>query len=111
MKLLFDHNLSHQLVKRLADVFPESNHIRLLGMRTADDHTIWKYAKANGFVMVTLDADFYDISLLRGHPPKLIWLRCGNCPVRDIERLLRKNASTLLAFEKDAGMGCLELHG
>ena len=85
MKLLLDHHLSHKLVKRLSDLFPASTQTRLLGFARTDDNVIWEYAKQNGFMIVTLDADYYDISLLRGHPPKLIWLRCGNQKTRTAE--------------------------
>src|SRR5438874_6392174 len=99
MKLLFDHHLSHGLVRRLADVFPDSTQTRLLGLATATDDTIWEYAKQHGFAVVTLDADYYDLSLLRGHPPKLIWLRCGNQRTASIERLLRSHLDRIRAFE------------
>jgi predicted nuclease of predicted toxin-antitoxin system len=42
MKLLFDQNLSFKLCRRLADVFPESNQVRLLGMAEADDRSVWQ---------------------------------------------------------------------
>ena len=73
-------------MKRLADLFPDSTQTRLLGMSTADDLALWNHAKQNGFVVVSLDSDFYDLSVLLGHPPKLIWLRCGNSRVEKIER-------------------------
>ena len=38
MKLLFDHHLSHKLVKRLADVFPGSTQTLLLGLALPDDN-------------------------------------------------------------------------
>ncbi len=98
MKLLFDHHLSHKLVKRLADVFPDSTQTRLLGMSSADDIALWSHAKQNGFMVVSLDSDFYDLSVLLGHPPKLIWLRCGNSTVQKIEQLLRANAKRIEAF-------------
>jgi len=109
MKLLFDHNLSHRLVRRLADVFPGSTQTRLLGLNTAEDGVIWNHARQHGFMVVTLDADFYDLSILRGHPPKLIWLRCGNSRVGDIERLLRINLEQIEAFAADETSGCLEI--
>ncbi len=58
MKLLFDENLSFKLCRRLNDLFPSSGQVRLLGLERADDRAIWDYAKANGFVLLTLDADF-----------------------------------------------------
>ena len=72
MKLLFDQNLSFKLCRRLADVFPESTQVRLLGMAEADDWSIWQYAKTNGFALVSQDADFADIATLStAHLPKL----------------------------------------
>jgi predicted nuclease of predicted toxin-antitoxin system len=70
MKLLFDQNLSFKLCRRLADIFPDSNQLRLLGMAEADDRTIWDYAKANGFVLVSQDVDFAEIATLYGPATK-----------------------------------------
>lgn len=110
MKVLFDHHLSHKLVRRLADLFPDSTQTRLLGFGRADDNVIWEYAKQHGFIIVTLDADYYDISLLRGHPPKLVWLRCGNQKTSFIEKLLRDHHAKIEQFEKDTTAGCLETY-
>ena len=109
MKLLFDHHLSHKLVRHLKDVFPDSTQTRLVGLATADDAVIWEHAKQNGFIVVTLDADYYDLSLLRGHPPKLVWLRCGNSTVAGVERLLRANLQRIEMFVADETAGCLEI--
>ena len=110
MKLLLDHHLSHKLVRRLTDLFPDSTQTRLLGLGTADDDMIWEHAKQHGFLVVTLDADYYDISLLRGHPPKLIWLRCGNQKTAFIEKLLRDQYARIVQFDKDPTTGCLEIY-
>ena len=109
MRLQFDHHLSHKLVQRLADIFPASTQTRLLGFSTAGDPEIWQHAQQNGFAIVTLDADFSDLSVLRGHPPKVIWLRCGNSTVAEVEALLRANTERILAFDADAQAGCLEI--
>ena len=53
MKLLFDHNLSYKLVGRLADMFPDSEHVRNVNLREADDRTVWEYARAHGFAIVS----------------------------------------------------------
>ena len=89
MKLLFDQNLSFKLCRQLADIFPDSSQIRLLGMAEAEDQVVWEYAKANDFMLVSQDVDFADMATLYGPPPKVIWLRCGNQPTRTIEQLLR----------------------
>jgi predicted nuclease of predicted toxin-antitoxin system len=69
MKLLYDQNLSPRLPRLLADIFPDSVHVRELGMQQAKDTLIWEYAKANGFTIISKDADFQARSLLLGHPP------------------------------------------
>ncbi len=78
MRLLIDQNLSHRLIADLKDVFPDALHVRLLGMAEADDLAIWDYAKAHDLVGVTQDSDYSDWNKLRGAPPKIVWLRCGN---------------------------------
>lgn len=109
MKLLFDHNLSHKLVRRLADLFPDSTQTRLLNFSTATDPVIWEYAKSNGFIITSLDKDFSDISSLRGSPPKVIWLRCGNSMVAEVGRLLRLNYSDIESFSSDPLAHVLEI--
>jgi predicted nuclease of predicted toxin-antitoxin system len=109
MKLLFDHNLSHRLVQRLADLFPDAAQTRLVGLATASDLVVWEYARVEGFTIVTLDSDFHDLSVIRGHPPKVIWLRCGNSTVKTVERLIRAQAGCIRAFHLDDNASFLEL--
>ena len=109
MKLLFDHNLSHKLVRRLADIFPDSTQTQLLDLSTANDSTIWQYANDNSFVVVTLDKDFADLALHRGAPPKIIWLRCGNSIVAEVEHLLRANFEEVQKFNSSAEASLLEI--
>jgi predicted nuclease of predicted toxin-antitoxin system len=40
MKLLFDQNLSFKLCQNLADLFPESIHVRLLGLSETGDRAL-----------------------------------------------------------------------
>lgn len=101
MKLLFDQNLSHKLVRALADIFPDSIHVRDVGLKAADDGLIWDYAKGNDFIIVSKDSDFYQRSLLFGHPPKVIWIRRGNCSTIDIDNILRKHFDDIEAFNQD----------
>jgi predicted nuclease of predicted toxin-antitoxin system len=110
MKLLFDQNLSFKLCENLADLFPGSNQVRRLGLDQADDSAIWQFAKANGFVIVTQDADFADMAALYGPPPKIIWLRCGNQPTAFVEKLLRHQAESIAMFAADAESACWEIY-
>lgn len=79
MKLLFDQNLSPKLVKRLTDLFPDCRHMQSVGLDCADDDQIWGHARLNGFAIVTKDEDYNNLSVVRGNPPKVIWLQLGNC--------------------------------
>jgi len=110
MKLLFDQNLSFRLCLLLADLFPQSSQVRLLGLSEADDLVVWQYAKTNGFHLVTQDADFAEMSALYGPPPKVIWLRCGNQSTAFVERLLRDHAETIILFEQDDTAACWEIY-
>jgi Uncharacterized protein conserved in bacteria len=101
VKLLFDQNLSPRLPRLLVDIYAGSLHVREVGLRDADDNAIWEYAKVNGFAIVSKDSDFQQRSLLYGSPPKFIWLRVGNCPVKTVEDLLRKHSVAIHTFGLD----------
>ncbi len=108
-KLLFDQNLSPKLVERLADLYPNSDHLDLLDLGTADDALVWEYARRKGFIVVTKDADFADLSVLRGFPPKIVWIRRGNCSTNDIEKILRDHYATIEDLVSDSTSGILTL--
>lgn len=78
MKLLLDENLSRRLLPFLQHDYPGSNHVVLLGMESASDSDVWQKAKDENFVIVTRDADFQELSLVWGHPPKVIRLKFPN---------------------------------
>ncbi|MFN8579366.1 MAG: DUF5615 family PIN-like protein [Gemmatimonadaceae bacterium] len=109
MRLLFDEQLPEALVAALSDVFPESLHIRLLGQSGASDSAVWELARAHGCLLVTKDEDFHRLSVLRGAPPKVVWLRVGNCTTRDLVALLRHHAPALTAFHTQHETTVLEL--
>jgi len=110
MKLLLDQNLSHHLCARLADIYPNSEHVRNVGLKAADDVVVWDYAKEHAYVLVTKDEDFHARSLLYAHPPKVLWIRSGNCSTELVETLLRKNHHEITKFEKNTVSGFLTLH-
>ena len=101
MKLLFDENLPPKLVARLAAEFPDSVHVSRVGLDQADDATVWEFADSSGLTIVTKDADFSEISLRVGAPPKVIWLRRGNCSVDDTVAMLRDHVDGIRAFLDD----------
>jgi predicted nuclease of predicted toxin-antitoxin system len=109
MKPLFNHNLSPRLVRRLGDLYPDASHVSLVGLDRATDIAVWEYAGANGYTIVTKDPDYSDLSVLRGFPPKVIWLRLGNCTTDDIDRALRRSHEAIVDFSDDPTAGVLEV--
>ena len=109
MKLLFDHNLSPSLINRLCELYPDSNHVYCLGLAQCPDAEIWEYAKREDFLIVIKDADFSDLSLLRGFPPKIIWIRRGNCKTVDIELILRSHYDDIEELNSSEVVGVLAL--
>ena len=101
MKLLFDENLSPKLARYLADLFPGSTHVRDVGLKTSDDPLVWAYAQNNNLIIVSKDGDMHDRSLVFGFPPKVIWVRLGNCSTRDVENLLRREFAAIKKFYED----------
>ncbi|MCF8296481.1 MAG: DUF5615 family PIN-like protein [Saprospiraceae bacterium] len=113
MKLLFDQNISFRLLSKINDIFPESYQVRELGLENSTDLQIWSYAKRNKMSIVTFDADFYDLSILKGYPPKIIWLRVGNKTTNNLEIVLRRNYNHIQIFlntEESSELGCFEIN-
>jgi predicted nuclease of predicted toxin-antitoxin system len=110
MKLLFDQNLSPRLVNRLADLYPDSQHVSFIGLDQADDSAVWEYANQNDFTVVTRDSDFSELSVLRGSPPKVIWIRRGNCSTNQIEEILRSHSEEIKQFSDNPNLGILKLY-
>jgi len=94
MKLFFDHNLSPRLVQRLADLYPDANHVALVDLERASDNAVWTYAQTNDYIIVTKDSDFNDMSVLRGSPD-------------DLEVTLRGNYTAITDFSNDPTVGVL----
>jgi predicted nuclease of predicted toxin-antitoxin system len=109
MRLLFDENLSHRLVGLLVAEFPGSQHVRDAGLAAAPDPAVWAYAAAQGLVIVSKDSDFQHRALLFGHPPKVAWVRLGNCSTAAVAALLCARQADLLAFEADPTASFLAL--
>ena len=109
MKLLFDQNLSHRLVEQLVDLYPESTHVRHVGLATAADSVVWRYAANHGLTIVSKDSDFHQRAFLMGHPPKVIWVRLGNCTTDEVGDLLRHRVEDVHRFGADGDAAFLAL--
>lgn len=109
MKLLLDENLSRRVVPFVQSDFPGTSQVALEGMEQADDAAVWEYAKANGFVIVSKDSNFQEMTVLRGAPPKVIWLRSGNTSKAGVISLLMSSKDHILRALADAAINCIEL--
>jgi predicted nuclease of predicted toxin-antitoxin system len=101
VKFLLDQNLSPKLVAELSESFPDSIHVRDIGLEAADDIEVWNYARDHEFTIISKDADFHQRSFLYGAPPKVVWVSVGNCTTADIEELLKASHSRLIEFYQD----------
>ena len=112
MKLLFDQNISHRIINKLPHSFSECKQVGHVGLKDRDDIDIWQYAQNNNFSIVTFDSDFYDLSLINGWPPKIIWLRTGNLTTNEISQLLQDKQETIENFinnRESVNIACLEI--
>ena len=112
MRLLFDQNISYRITKKIQAYFPDCQHVSDCGLMDCEDPEIWIYAKDNDFAIVTFDSDFYDISLINGHPPKIIWIREGNLSNNELAQLIIKNYDLIKIFLEDESskdIACFEI--
>lgn len=107
--LLYDQNLSPRLVSRLADLYPDAQHVSMIGLSAVDDWAVWEYARQHGYMIVTKDVDFGELLLLHGFPPKILWIRRGNCSTKEIETILRDNFEFIEMLSDDPNTGILTL--
>jgi len=110
MKLLLDENLSRRVVPFIQQDYPDSTQISLINMEHSNDKAIWVYAKTHGYVIVTKDADFLDMSLLYGQPPKIIWLKIGNQTKAVMIKALLENRTEIERVLITEGKACVEIY-
>ena len=101
MKLLLDANLSPYLVGHLGEIFPGSVHVRDLGLVSESDTKIWEFAAAEGYMILSKDSDFHQRSFVHGAPPKVVWVRIGNCTTTEVLDFVRNRADAIRAFAAD----------
>jgi predicted nuclease of predicted toxin-antitoxin system len=109
MKLLLDENLSRRLVPFLQHDYPGSSQVVLLGLESATDTVIWQTAKEQDFVIVTRDADFEELSLVWGQPPKGIWLKTSNLSRASTLKILLNHRVVIEEALQGRGQACVEI--
>ena len=110
MKLLFDENLSPRLPRLLAALFPDSVHVRDCGLLGLSDYEVWDFARNNGFTIISKDSDFLQRSLLFGPPPKIVWLRIGNCTREQLLHIIATHEQDLRALDANPSESVLVLY-
>ncbi len=111
MKILVDQNISFRLITRIEEVFSDVTHIKTLDLIDANDHEIFMAARQQGYsALLTQDEDFYNLLLEHGTPPKIIWLRTGNCSTAFLASVILHNEAIIEAFLQDAAQDCLEIY-
>jgi predicted nuclease of predicted toxin-antitoxin system len=60
-------------------------------------------------MIVSKDSDMHDLSLLFGSPPKVIWVRLGNCSTSQVEHLLTKKFDVIKLFYQDLQLSLLSI--
>ncbi len=106
--LLLDANLSPNLVNEISKIFPKSIHVISIGLEQ-DDIKIRDFALDNNLTIVSKDQDFYQYYLQFGFPPKIIWIKRGNCRTKEIPSILLENQAMIHNFIKEKEVGLLIL--
>jgi predicted nuclease of predicted toxin-antitoxin system len=110
MRLLFDQNLSYKLKNHFKNEFPGSCHVSDHHLIESLDNDIWNFARANNYTIVTQDIDFFEIMLVKGFPPKIIWFKKGNSSTKTVRDALNQNIASIFDFELNNDLGCLEIY-
>ena len=105
MKLLLDMNLSPEFVGLLAEHGVIAVHWSTVGLPTAEDGEILRWAKDHEYVVVTFDLDFGTILAATGfHTPSVIQIRNLNSHPDVLCPLLVK---VLKRFDRELANGAL----
>ena len=109
MRLWLDENLSRRIVPFIQDIYRGSTQVTLLGLAQENDKTIRQYAIDNDFIIVTKDADFYEMNLIYGQPPKIVWLKMGNQSKAETIKVLQDNRAAIEQVLLMDDQACIEV--
>jgi predicted nuclease of predicted toxin-antitoxin system len=110
MRILLDQNLSFKLANKLKPIFGDVFHIKDFDLLNTKDSVIWQFAKTNNYSIISFDSDFYDISILNGYPPKIIWIRTFDQTSKNIEAILINFQKQIIQFlSENDDNSCLEI--
>jgi len=109
IRLLADENISWRIKRLLPawDILPVNE---IVGIKPLPDMDIWKFAKTNGYIILTFDEDFIEIYNLYSFPPKIIWLRTGNLSTITISDQLLALEQSIIDFIVNEELGVYEIY-
>ncbi|MGH8611059.1 MAG: DUF5615 family PIN-like protein [Gammaproteobacteria bacterium] len=97
MRFIVDAQLPPGLARYLADRFNvQASHVRELGLRDADDQTIFQHARQTSSIVVTKDSDFVELVYRHGAPPQIVWVTCGNTTNDNLNRIFADTFASAL---------------
>jgi len=107
VKFLIDENLSDKLAARLEATYPGSKHVKQVRLSAHSDAELWELAHKDGFIILTQDDDFVEMSMMRGAPPKVVHLAMGNHTTKEWLSIIQANAVAISHFASDPDSGLL----
>jgi predicted nuclease of predicted toxin-antitoxin system len=78
-------------------------------MESASDKEVWQRAKDDGYVVVSRDADFQELSLVWGAPPQVIRMRTPNQTRAAVLKLLLDNKDVILTALETQALASIDL--
>jgi len=88
-EIWIDAQLSPALTRWLSGQFGvKVLHVSELNLVSASDPSIFDLARRAGAIILTKDRDFVELVHLRGTPPQVIWITCGNTSNHEMMRVL-----------------------
>jgi len=110
MKLLLDANISWRLCTFLAENICDCIHVNKTELPyPAKDMEIWRFAKENGYSIITQDSDFLNFLETKGYPPKVILIKTGNINRVQMEKILFQAKQSIIELHNSDEYGLLEI--
>jgi predicted nuclease of predicted toxin-antitoxin system len=110
VKILFDQNISYRIISKIIVDYPHAKQVKQLGIENYSDIEIWDYAKKNEYTIITFDSDFFDFANIKGHPPKIIWLRFGNANNLKVANKIIEHHQNIYELIHDPDKGLIKIY-
>ncbi len=90
MTFWIDAHISPSIALWINETFPgnEAISFRSLGFRNSKDSEVFFAARERDVILISKDSDFKDLIQIQGHPPRLIWITCGNTSNEKLKTIL-----------------------